>query len=68
MSDQVRNLEDRFSHNEAHIVLVESTRENLLNDFVYPSFMFCAKNKKKNKHFFVIVIFKVEKFQGELHG
>ena len=65
MSDQVRNLEDRFSHNEAHIVLVESTRENLLNDFVYPSFMFCAKNKKKI-HFFVIVIIKVEKFQGEL--
>ena len=67
MSDQVRNLEDRFSYNEAHIVLVESTRENLLNDFVYPSLMFCAKNKKKI-HFFVIVIFKVEKFQGELHG
>ena len=68
MSDQVRNLEDRFSHNEAHIVLVESTRENLLNDFVYPSFMVCAKNKKKRNTLFVIVIFKVEKFQGELHG
>ena len=50
-------------------MLVESTRVNLLNDVVHPSFMYCAKTKKKKtKHFFVIVIFKVEKFQGELHG